>query len=273
RAILCVHQVGMPANLEAVGEIARRHSIPLVEDAACAIGSEISWNGKWEMIGKPHGDIACFSFHPRKLLTTGDGGMVTTANPEFDRKCRLLRQHAMSASASERHQSGKVTFEEYPEIGYNYRMTDIQAAIGREQLRRLPKMITRRRELAARYNRILSEVTGVTLPFEPPFARSNWQSYLVRLPETVGQKETMQFMLDRGVATRRGVMCCHREPAYRDNRNFRVSGSLGESESAQEHAIILPLFHQMTEAEQDRVAEVLSESLAAMSPAKSARRS
>ncbi|MGH7814700.1 MAG: DegT/DnrJ/EryC1/StrS family aminotransferase [Candidatus Binataceae bacterium] len=273
RAILCVHQVGMPADLGAIVPIARRHSIALVEDAACAIGSEILWDGKWEKIGKPHGDIAGFSFHPRKVVTTGDGGMVTAANPELDRKVRLLRQHAMSASAAERHGSAQVTFEEYPEIGYNYRMTDIQAAVGREQLKRLPEMIARRRELAARYGRLLADIPSLTLPKEPSFARSNWQSYLVRLPDSCGQRETMQFLLDRGIATRRGVMCCHREPAYRRGENFRAAGSLAESETAQDRAIVLPLFHRMTFEEQDRVAKVLAEALSAGSAAKASGRS
>ena len=90
RAILCVHQMGMPCDLKAISEIVRHHSLPVIEDAACAIGSEISWSGKWEKIGKPHGDIACFSFHPRKVITTGDGGMITTSNSEWDREFSSL---------------------------------------------------------------------------------------------------------------------------------------------------------------------------------------
>src|SRR5262249_10842520 len=95
RAILCVHQMGMPCDLQSISAIARHHSLPVIEDAACAAGSEILWNGQWEKIGKPHGSVACFSFHPRKLLTTGDGGMLTTANLEWDKKFRLWRQHSM----------------------------------------------------------------------------------------------------------------------------------------------------------------------------------
>ena len=125
--------------------LARRHGIPLIEDAACAIGSEILWNGRWEKIGKPHGDVACFSFHPRKVITTGDGGMITTANAEWDARFRLLRQHGMSVPDTVRHGSREVIFESYPEVGFNYRMTDIQAAVGREQLKRLPEIVDRRR--------------------------------------------------------------------------------------------------------------------------------
>jgi dTDP-4-amino-4,6-dideoxygalactose transaminase len=261
-AILCVHQIGMPLNMQALLALAHRRSIPVIEDAACAIGSEIRWNGFWEKIGAPHGDIACFSFHPRKLITTGDGGMLTTANPEFDRKFRLWRQHSMSVPDTIRHKSSQVTFEEYPELGFNYRMTDIQAAIGREQLKRLPEIVARRRNLAARYHQLLRNVPGVTVPSEPEFARSNWQSYSIRIPDSCGQTELMQFMLDRGIATRRGIMCSHREPAYKHGQ-YRASSSLVESEAAQDRTVILPLFHQMTMEEQDRVVSTLSEAIEA----------
>ena len=141
KAILCVHQIGMPCDLARILAIAEKHSIPLIEDAACAVGSEILWNGKWERIGKPHGDIACFSFHPRKVLSTGDGGMLTSKHKDWDAKFRLWRQHSMSVPDTVRHSSKDVIFETYPEIGYNYRLTDVQAAIGREQLKRLPELI------------------------------------------------------------------------------------------------------------------------------------
>lgn len=262
RAILIVHQIGMPSNLQAILPIARHHAVPVIEDAACAIGSEILWDGNWEKIGRPHGDIACFSFHPRKVITTGDGGMLTTANPEFDRKFRLWRQHSMSVSDTVRHKSSQVTFEEYPELGYNYRMTDIQAAVGREQLKRLPAIVARRRELAARYHQLLAGMPGVTLPAEPAYARSNWQSYALRLPTDCDQTAVMQFMLDRGIATRRGIMCSHREPAYQGGQ-YRAPGPLTESEAAQDRCIILPLFHQMTAEEQDRVATALAGAIAA----------
>jgi perosamine synthetase len=269
KAILVVHQIGMPCNLKAILEIAKHHNLPVIEDAACAIGSEILWDGNWEKIGKAHGDIVCFSFHPRKIVSTGDGGMITTNNPEFDKQFRLWRQHGMSIPDTVRHGAKQVIFESYPVLGYNYRMTDIQAAVGREQLKRLPEIIERRRYLAQRYQEMLRDVPGLKLPTEPTWAKSNWQSFCVRLPETSDQVQVMQMMLDAGVSTRRGIMCTHREPAYQ-NEAWSCGikqhscecqpGScqrLSESEQAQEQAIILPLFHQMTEQEQQRVVEVL----------------
>ena len=260
RAILCVHQLGFACDLPAILEIASRRKIPVIEDAACAIGSEVQVADTWQAIGRPHGLAACFSFHPRKVITTGDGGMLTTANPEFDRKFRLWRQHSMSVSDAVRHKSSRVTFEEYPELGYNYRLTDIQAAVGREQLKRLPAIVARRRELAANYHRLLAGLPGVTLPAEPADARSNWQSYSLRLPAGIDQTAVMQFMLDRGIATRRGIMCSHREPAYQGGQ-YRAAGPLTESEAAQDRCIILPLFHQMTAQEQDRVVAGLAEAV------------
>ena len=196
RAIVCVHQVGMPCDLSRIVAIGRQHGIPVVEDAACAIGSEIRWMGQWDKIGKPHGDVACFSFHPRKVITTGDGGMLTTRRPELDRQFRLLRQHAMSVPDTVRHASGQVIFESYPTVGFNYRMTDIQAAVGREQLKRLPEILRHRRQLASQYAELLAGIPGLERPQEPEWARSNWQSSAVRLPECLDQQSVMQSMLD-----------------------------------------------------------------------------
>jgi perosamine synthetase len=257
RAILVVHQMGMPCDLKAIVEVARRYNLPVIEDAACAIGSEILWEGQWEKIGKPHGDIACFSFHPRKVITTGDGGMLTTSNPEWDKQFRLWRQHGMSVPDTVRHGAKQVIFETYPMLGYNYRMTDIQAAVGREQLKRLPEIVARRRYLAQRYHEQLSDVPGLKLPTEPNWAKSNWQSYCVRLPQQYDQVQVMQAMLDAGISTRRGIMCAHREAAYQIEAWSCGSDRLIESEQAQDRTIVLPLFHQMTESEQDRAIAVL----------------
>ena len=258
RAILAIHQLGMPCDLPSLLGIANRHGIPLIEDAACAVGSEIRINGQWEPVGRPRGEIACFSFHPRKVITTGDGGMMTTANPEFDRKFRLWRQHGMSVPATVRHCSPQIVFEDYLVIGYNYRMTDIQAAIGRKQLERLPQLVSRRRLLAKRYSELLRNIDGLGLPFEPEWARSNWQSYCVRLPDRVDQKVVMQRLLDQGIATRRGVMCSHREPCYSGEKAHQ---DLRQSELAQDRSILLPIYTQMTEGDQVRIANALRREL------------
>ena len=257
KAIVAVHQLGMPCDLASLVSISKRRDVPLIEDAACAIGSEIEWQGSWQRIGRPHGDVACFSFHPRKLLSTGDGGMLTTSRADLDRTFRLLRQHGMSVPDAVRHSSDRITFEDYPVVGFNYRMTDIQAAIGREQLRRLPVIVSRRRELAQRYVERLQLLERVTVPREPKGARTNWQSYAIRLDDDIDQRTLMQKLLDSGIATRRGVMNAHREAAYPAG-SWRAGSGLRESERAQERAVVLPLYHQLTEEDQDRVVATLA---------------
>ncbi|MBR0651044.1 DegT/DnrJ/EryC1/StrS family aminotransferase [Roseomonas terrae] len=244
RAILCVHQIGMPCDMTGIMAVARRHGLPVVEDAACGLGSDVLYDGAWQPIGAPIGDVACFSLHPRKVITVGDGGVVTTRSKALDARFRLLRQHGMSVPDTVRHGSAQVIFESYPEPGFNYRLTDIQAAVGIEQLKRLPEIVRRRRELAVSYRALLARhVPEVQPPFEPNWARSNWQSFAIRLPLGIDQRGVMQAMLDRGVSTRRGIMCIHREPAYAERRP-RVP--LPASEGAQDRTILLPLFPQMT---------------------------
>lgn len=254
KAILTVHQMGMPADLERILAIANAYQLPVIEDAACAIGSEIWWGERWERIGKPHGVIACFSFHPRKVLSTGDGGMLTTNNPEYAGQFRLLRQHGMSVNDRVRHLANQVIFEEYNVVGYNYRMTDIQAAVGREQLRRLPEIIAVRRRLADQYASLLRSIPGVGIPVEPPYARTNWQSYPIYLPEGCDQRAVMQYMLDHGIATRRGIMCAHREKPYWRREGYH----LPQSEYAQDRSILLPFYPQMTADEQEYVVATLA---------------
>lgn len=243
KAILLVHQMGMPADLAAIVAVARKHGLKVIEDAACAAGSEINWQGEWEKVGRVRGDAAVFSFHPRKIMSTGDGGMITTPHEDWAAKFRLLRQHGMSVPDTVRHKANTVIFETHPVMGYNYRMTDIQAAVGRQQLKRLPEITSRRREIASQYKQLLASAQWIGLPEEPTWARSNWQSFSVQIPTSCDQREVMQSMLDAGVSTRRGIMCAHRENVYRDSS---LVAPLTQSEFAQDNRIILPLFPQMT---------------------------
>jgi perosamine synthetase len=255
RAILVVHQIGLPAELDDINEVACRHGLLVIEDAACAIGAEY----KGHRIGRPHSLMACFSFHPRKILTTGEGGMITTADAELAARLRRLRQHAMTVSDVARHSSQKVVIESYDEVGYNYRMTDLQAAVGLVQLEHLDGMLARRRMLAQRYS---SKLLGLELPQEPAGCRHNFQSYMVRLNDwsAVGRDELMQELLDRGVSSRRGVMPIHRETPYRSGGNWQKR--LPVTNRVSESTIILPLFHDMTAGEQDYIVSCIEHVLA-----------
>ncbi len=259
-AILAVHQMGMPCDMKKILNLASQYKIPVVEDAACAIGSEISFDrgATWEKVGKPHGKVACFSFHPRKILTTGDGGMLTTNDPELDKKFRLWRQHGMSVPDTVRHQSKEVIFEEYLATGYNYRMTDIQAAVGIEQLKKLNSIIQLRRALANNYVSLLNQTKEIALLEDSYFSKTNWQSYPVRLARgaTINQQEVMQVLHDKKIATRRGIMNAHQEPPYRD-----ANWHLPQSESCRDESILLPLYGALNQEQQRFVASTLKEAL------------
>jgi perosamine synthetase len=252
RAILAVHQIGLPAPLAEISEIAARHGLLVIEDAACAIGAEY----KGCRVGLPHTSMACFSFHPRKILTTGEGGMITTADEELANRLRRLRQHAMTVSDLARHSSEKMLTESYEEVGYNYRMTDLQAAVGMVQLRRLDEMIARRRALALNYTSRLSSLSWLTPPQETPGGCHNFQSYMVRLraDAPVTRDHLMQELLNRGVSSRRGVMAIHREAPY---RTWDWDGCLPVTNMVTDTTLILPLFHSLTEDEQDYVMECI----------------
>lgn len=248
KAILVVHQIGLPAALSEILEIAQRRNLIVIEDAACAIGSAYK-DGR---IGLPHSFMACFSFHPRKILTTGEGGMLTTSDEQIAARLRRLRQHAMTTSDLARHQSKSIMTEGYDEVGFNYRMTDIQAAIGLVQLGRLDGFLARRRALALRYSEELSRLDWLTLPCEPAGHRHNFQSYMVQVkPDApISRDDLMQRLLACGISTRRGVMSIHREPPYRDQKWSKV---LVRSEAVSDQGMILPIFHQMSEEEQAHV--------------------
>jgi len=240
-AVMPVHQMGFPCDIQKIVKIAHENRLPVVEDAACAIGSEISLNKgeTWEKIGKPHGDIACFSFHPRKILTTGDGGMLTTNNSELDTQFRLLRQHGMSVPDTVRHDSNKVIFEDYVTTAFNYRMTDIQAAVGIEQLKKLDEIVEERRSLAKRYKELLGDLPYLRPAKVDDALKPNWQSYPIKIFDGApcNQLEFMQFLLDNGIATRRGIMNAHQEPPYGAANWF-----LPNSELCRDNAVLLPLF-------------------------------
>ncbi|GAA2025085.1 DegT/DnrJ/EryC1/StrS family aminotransferase [Catenulispora yoronensis] len=250
RAVILVHQGGVPADLEPIRELCRQRDVALLEDAACAAGSRYR--------GLPVGagaQVAAWSFHPRKLLTTGEGGMVTTDDPEWATRMRRLREHGMNVSAADRHASAKPVLEAYLETGFNYRMTDIQAAVGLVQLTKLAATITERRELAARYQRELAGVPGLVPVADPGYGETNYQSFWVRLTEAfpVSRDELLDRLSEAGVSARRGIMAAHLEPAYADVQ----APALPATEALSLNSLILPVFHGMTAGQQDRVLAVL----------------
>ncbi|CDK01859.1 Polysaccharide biosynthesis protein [Microbacterium sp. C448] len=249
RAIIAVDQGGVPVDIDAIRAVCDPLGIVVVEDAACGAGSTYK--------GRPVGagaEIAAWSFHPRKILTTGEGGMITTSRADWADRARKLREHAMSASAAARHASVVSPPEEYTEIGFNFRMTDLQAAVGLVQLGRLDEVVQRRREIAATYASAISEIDGLRAVADPDYGTANFQSFWVEVGEEypLNREELLLALGEADVSARRGIMSTHREPAY-----DHIDAVLPVTERLTDNTLILPVFHQMTAVEQDRVIDVL----------------
>lgn len=250
KAIMPVHQVGLPADMDAFIALGKRHGVTIVEDAACAIGATYK--------GRPIGSLpslACFSLHPRKVITTGEGGMIAVQDVALADRLRRLRAHGMDTSDLARHTASDVIIETYPERGFNFRMTDMQAALGLCQLQELDWILERRRKLAQRYTAALQRIPHLEPPYEPPYAQRTWQSYCVRLAPgaPVERTELMRNLLRDGIATRRGVMAIHEEASYAG-----AAEQLPHTEAVTRETLMLPLFPALSEEQQDYVIDRLA---------------
>jgi dTDP-4-amino-4,6-dideoxygalactose transaminase len=253
RAIIAVHQVGLAADLDRLRMVAR--DIRIIEDAACAIGS--TYRGR--PIGS-HGSVACFSFHPRKIISTGEGGMLTTDYGDIAERVRRLRSHAASVPALARHEAKGIVVEEYRELGFNYRMSDVQAALGIEQLKKLERLLTRRRAIAARYDEAFTVPAMhdlVRVPATPRYAGHAYQSYGIRLMPACGctRDDLLRKLIHLGIACRRGIAPVHREPLYVNRYGPRP---LPVTEQVAEHSLFLPMFASLSDADQSRVIDAVT---------------
>lgn len=249
-AVIAVDQGGVPADIAAIKSVCEPRGIVVIEDAACGAGSRLR--------NRPVGvdaDVAVWSFHPRKLLTTGEGGMLTTTQRAWADRARTLREHAMSVSAAQRHQSVLAPPEHYLEVGFNYRMTDLQAAVGVVQLGRLHEMVLRRRVLAGMYQDALADVPGLRCVADPQHGRSNFQSFWIEVGarHRVSRDELLTELADAGISARRGIMAAHREPAHA----WREHADLSVTEHLTDSTLILPVYHQMTAQDLFRVVDVV----------------
>jgi perosamine synthetase len=252
--VLLVHQAGVPADLDSIAALCDSRGIALVEDAACALGAE----HRGAPIGAS-GRLVVFSFHPRKVITTGEGGMVMTADAGHAERMQRLRDHGADVSAWSRADSS-TTIERYVEPGFNFRLSDLLAAVGLVQLDRLDEIVARRRALASVYHEALHELPLRQVVGDPPWGRANYQSFWVELEDDrVGTRDVVLARLfDAGVLARRGIMAAHLEPAFAGIDR----APLPVTERMTERSLILPLFHTMTEQDQGRVVDALSAALA-----------
>lgn len=251
KVIMPVHQVGLPADMDRFLDLADRYGVTIVEDAACAIGATY----KDRRIGSL-GPLACFSLHPRKVITTGEGGMIAVHDPAVAARLRRLRAHGMDVSDLARHVARDVVIESYPERGFNVRMTDMQAALGLCQLEVLEVVLGERKRLAQRYTEALHQIPGLEPPYDPPYASRTWQSYPVRVAphSAVERTELMRRLLADGIPTRRGVMAIHHEASYAG-----VTEDLPHTDAAARDVLMLPLFADLTFEQQDYVVARLAD--------------
>lgn len=235
KAVITVHQIGLPAEMDAIKKICKTHKLFLIEDAACALGAEY----KGKKIGS-FGDLACFSFHPRKSITTGEGGMITTNNKTLYKKLQLLRSHGAMKKNGE---------EVFITLGFNYRLTDLQAAIGLMQFKKLPGILQKRLLLAKQYDEAFKKNRWITTPFVPAHVKHTYQSYLIQTHHPkISRDKLAAVLLQNGIVVKKGIMCIHKEPLY---RSFKTT--LSVTEDVAKHSLLLPLYVQLTTLEQNYI--------------------
>jgi len=250
KAIMPVHQLGMPADMDYIIAIAKKHSLHIIEDAACALGSEYKGRKAGNI-----GDVGCFSFHPRKIITTGEGGMITTNDKKVAEKVRLLRNHGMTISPDKREKKSSIK-EDYPIVGYNYRMTDMQGAIGLIQMKKLEFILNKRRTIAKRYDNLLEGIKWIERPYVPTYANPNYQSYIIRIKGNNNKirEYIVSKLIDSGISCKAGVQAIHLEKCYKGK--YR-GDKLINTERAFYSTILLPLYSELKEEAQNKIIQRL----------------
>ncbi len=266
KAILPVHLFGLPANMKEVNRFAKENNLWIVEDAACGFGT--TYDG--QHVGT-FGNTGCFSFHPRKAITTGEGGMITTNDENLALKLRCLRDHGASISDLQRHHGPKpFLLADHPEAGYNQRMTDIQAALGAAQMRRAKEIVLERQDIAKKYDSYFKDLSWLRIPLSNQLYKHSYQSYPClfepeKVEEAIKEKNLnllyeirnsrnswMEELQNYGISTRPATHAVHQLSYYRNKYKLQPEQFI-RSFAASECSISLPLFHGMTENEQDYV--------------------
>ncbi len=257
RAVMPVHLFGLCADMQAVNSFASRHGLKVIEDAACAFGARIG-----EKHAGTFGDLGCFSFHPRKIITTGEGGMVVARDAGYGPILRTLRNHGATVSDAERHQNGNLLLPRFTELGFNYRMSDLHAALGIEQMRKLESILKARRTQAKRYDERLPSVAGIAVPRVPEAYFHTYQSYVVRVhPDAACTRDALvKKLAQNGVAATQGTHAVHTLDYYR-NKYALHAQSCPESARCQDETLTLPLYPGLSESDQNRVVEAIETSL------------
>jgi dTDP-4-amino-4,6-dideoxygalactose transaminase len=244
RAVIPVHLFGLCADIDAVRAVLRP-DIKIVEDAACAAGA--TWHGR---SAGTLGDLGVFSFHPRKSITTGEGGMVTTNDDKLAERVKILRNHGASVSEEERHRGPKpYLLPEFDLLGFNYRMTDLQGAVGVVQLKKLDQFIDERARMAEQYRKELAAISWLSLPQEPEDGRHAWQAFVTYVDPTSAPRsrnEIMEALQQQGISTRPGTHAVHMLGYYRKQFGLKPDDFPG-ARDCDRHSMAIPLHNRMTE--------------------------
>ncbi len=263
KVVVAVHLFGLAACMDEILTITGKRGIQVVEDAACAVGATYD--------GKPVGclgDIGCFSFHPRKVITTGEGGMVTTRDAQAAGRIRSLRNHGSTGPPpGEANATRPHVMATFNLLGYNMRLSDIQAAVGVAQLAKLDGLLEERSRLASRYHQLLVEIDDIAVPTVPPRCGHTYQSYVIRLREggVERRNQVMDFLDKRNIQTRPGTHAVHRLGYYREKYGLR-SEMFPAASACEDRSITLPIFPGMTEEDQQFVVSILAEALQRFRP-------
>ncbi|HIA06956.1 MAG TPA: DegT/DnrJ/EryC1/StrS family aminotransferase [Flavobacteriales bacterium] len=253
KAIIAVHLFGLCADMDAIKAVAP--DVPIIEDAACAAGAGYKGSPAGAL-----GDLGCFSFHPRKSITTGEGGMVTTNNEALSEKVNMLRNHGASISEEQRHHGPKpFILPDFNILGFNYRMTDLQGAVGVVQMGKLDKLIDERHEAAVAYNEALSEIDWIQTPELNDDYRHGWQSYVLLIDEAkapMGRNEMMEKLQEQGVSTRPGTHAVHMLGLYAGKYGYKPD-DLPNSKTANNCTMAIPLHNNMSKEDYEYVVDMI----------------
>ena len=253
KAIIPVHLFGLSADMNPIMKLAGEYGLKIIEDAACSLAAMYEGRALGSI-----GDAGCFSFHPRKIITTGEGGMLITNNGNLAERLRALRTHGATISDLARHKKSGFLLPEFNLLGYNYRMTDLQGAIGVEQMKKLDWMIENRIRLAQRYDEMLGDVEWLKLPYVPSDCKHTYQSYVTLVTEDplLSRNDIMQKLEDMGISTRQGTHAVHTLGYYKQKYGFQEY-DLPNSLKADRQSMALPLYPQITDEEQNYVVEAI----------------
>lgn len=253
KAIIPVHLFGLCADIDAIKKIAG--NIPIIEDGACAAGA--IYKGRY---AGGLGDIACFSFHPRKSVTTGEGGMLTTHDDAIAAHMNCLRNHGASLSEEQRHKGPKpYILPEFDMVGYNYRMTDLQGAVGVVQLKKLKTFIDYRHQWAQFYTKELEQLPWLKTPFIPENYTHGWQSYVTYIDESKSPRsrnDLMEYLQQHGIATRPGTHAVHMLSFYKNKYGIKAD-DYPNAMSADQHSMSIPLHNLMTAEDFQYVVDII----------------